>query len=140
MEPRSYGETVGIKFTKTFTSSNRPGKTTPPTRKSRLRTAGDMPGQNLTAQDQCGTAAQHCRRIPRKGIPASTSRDADKATSLQVGFPTRSTARQARSIGRTKRWNRSICGMTPAGLYLGGEVAPIATTAAEEWWPIGTII
>jgi hypothetical protein len=99
-----------------------------------------MPGENLTAQDQCGTAAQHWGRIPRKGIPASTSRDADKATSLQVGFPTRSTARQARSIGRTKRWNRSIYGTTLAGLYLGGEVAPIATTAVEEWWPIGTII
>src|SRR6476646_265207 len=99
-----------------------------------------MPGQNLTAQDQCGTAAQHWGRIARKGIPASTSRDADKATSLQVGFPTRSTARQARSIGRIKRWNRSIYGITPAGLYLGGEVTPMATTAVEEWWPIGTII
>ncbi len=99
-----------------------------------------MPGQNLTAQDQGGTVAQHWGRIPRKGIPASTSRDADKATSLQVGFPTRSTARQARSIGRIKRWNRSIFGITPAGLYLGGEVPSIATTAVEEWWPIGTII
>ena len=28
------------------------------------------------------------------GIPASTSRDADEATSLQVDFPTRSTVRQ----------------------------------------------
>lgn len=99
-----------------------------------------MPGENLTAQDQIGTAAQHWGRIPRKAIPASTSRDADEATSLQVGFPTRSTARQGPFLGRTKRWNRSTYGITPAGLYLGGEVTPIATTAVEEWWPIGTII
>lgn len=99
-----------------------------------------MPGQNLTARDQCGTAAQHWGRIPRKGIPASTSRDADKAICSRVRTQTRSTTRQARCIGRTKRWNRSIYGITSAGLYLGGEVTYIAITAVEEWLPIGTII
>src|ERR1043166_1452389 len=57
-EQRSFGETVGITFTNKSITSTSPGKTTTPIRKSRLRTAGDMPGQNLTAQDRCGTAVQ----------------------------------------------------------------------------------
>src|SRR5262249_1750714 len=63
-EQRSFGETVGITFTNKSITSTSHGKITPPTRKSRPRTGGDMPGQNLTAQDRCGTVAQHCERIP----------------------------------------------------------------------------
>src|SRR5262245_20339687 len=138
--PRLYGETVGIKSTNKFITSTSLGKITPHIRRSRPRTAGDMPGQNLTARDQCGTVAQRWGRILRKGIPASTSQDADKATSLQVGFPARSTARQARSIGRIKRWSRSIYGITPARLCPDGETSPMTTKLAEEWRPIVTII
>src|SRR5262249_62017304 len=101
--PRLYGETVGIKSTNKFITSTSLGKITPPIHRFRPQTAGDMPGQNLTARDQCGTVAQRWGRILRKGIPASTSQDADKATSLQAGFPTRGTAHRGRAISRPQR-------------------------------------
>src|SRR4029077_13406533 len=112
----------------------------PPTRKSRLRTAGDMPGQNLTAQDQCGTVAQHCRRIPRKGIPASTSQAVGKATCLPGIIPTRSTVPQALSIGRIRHWNRSICEITLAEFFQDGEAISTMMTPWEESLLIETII
>ena len=59
---------------------------------------------------------------------------------LLVSFPTRSTARQEHSAGQIRHWSRSICGIIRAALFPDGEVLPIATTAVEEWWPIGTII
>jgi hypothetical protein len=75
-----------------------------------------------------------------KGYPCLDQPGRGQGDLITGGFPNKINSTTGTSIGRTKRWNRSIYGITPAGLYLGGEVTPIATTAVEEWWPIGTII
>src|SRR6266567_8077964 len=68
--PRLYGETPGITFTRVSITLTLPEKATILTIRLRLRTAGDMPVQHLTALGQIGMVAQCQGRIHYSAILA----------------------------------------------------------------------
>src|SRR5262245_21917845 len=61
--PRSFGETVGIKFTNKSITSTSLGKIIPPIRRYRRRMAGDTPGQNLMGRGPCGMEVRRSAQI-----------------------------------------------------------------------------
>src|SRR5436309_16123316 len=93
-EPRSFGETVGIKFTKPFITLTSPGKTTPPTHRLLHRVGGAMPERHITAEIQIGMAAPLMARILHYSTHVLTRRNADKAIYLLEFSLINATARQ----------------------------------------------